>query len=179
MAENIAQAVRYGVLLRGAQSTHLSAGRPTGYRGGTASGSGRSWHGTTAGGESASGYHTYHEGSYATYHGDAAGHYYGGTYSSYHPPTTVNQYYDSGCTDCGGWAAAGAAAAGVAAGRAAGYAAASAASAPPPPPGQGAIYTALPAGCVYRPILQVYGCEGMALKAAYGANGVYYRVVAP
>jgi hypothetical protein len=38
-------------------------------------------------------------------------------------------------------------------------------------------YPTLPAGCIYRPLLAVYGCDGIFLKAAYGANGVYYRVV--
>ena len=56
---------------------------------GTASGSGRSWQGTTAGGESYSGYHNYHQGSYAAYDG-GGGHTTGGSYySSYHPPTVV------------------------------------------------------------------------------------------
>ena len=38
-------------------------------------------------------------------------------------------------------------------------------------------YPTLPAGCIYRPLLAVYGRGGTFLKAAYGANGVYYRVV--
>jgi len=41
----------------------------------------------------------------------------------------------------------------------------------------GGIYPTLPAGCVFRPMLGVYGCGGTFLKPAYGANGVYYRVV--
>jgi hypothetical protein len=38
-------------------------------------------------------------------------------------------------------------------------------------------YPSLPAGCMYRPMLSVYECGGTWLQAAYGANGVYYRVV--
>jgi len=38
-------------------------------------------------------------------------------------------------------------------------------------------YAALPAGCVYRPLPQEYECGGTWFAPAYGANGVYYRVV--
>jgi hypothetical protein len=112
-------------------------------------------------------------------------HYYGGSYTTYHPPTVVNHYYGSGCYDCGGWNTAGAAAVGLAAGTAMGAAGASAASANAYAAGvaagggyaMGAIYPTLPAGCMYRPVLSVYECGGTWLQAAYGANGVYYRVV--
>jgi hypothetical protein len=97
----------------------------------------------------------------------------------------VNHYYGSGCYDCGGWNTAGAAAVGLAAGTALGAAGASAASANAYSAGvaagggytMGGIYPTLPAGCVFRPMLGVYGCGGTFLKPAYGANGVYYRVV--
>jgi len=41
------------------------------------------------------------------------------------------------------------------------------------------IYAKLPAGCAYRsfPGQSYYQCGSMWLEAAYGANGVYYRVV--
>ena len=93
----------------------------------------------------------------------------------------MNSYYGGGCYDCGGWNTAGAAAVGLAAGTALGAAGASAASANAYAAGggyaMGGIYPTLPAGCVYRPVLGVYGCDGTFLKPAYGANGVYYRVV--
>jgi len=114
------------------------------------------------------------------YHGT----YYGGTYATYHPPTVVNSYYGAGCYNCGGWAAAGAAATtGVALGATAatanqaesynaGFAAGSAYA-------LGAIYTNLPGGCVYNPVgtSTYYRCGTAWLSPAYGANGVYYRVV--
>src|SRR5262249_52603640 len=90
-------------------------------------------------------------------------------------------YYGSGCYDCGGWNSAGAAAVGLAAGTAIGAAGARAASANAYAAGggyaMGAIYPTLPEGCVYRPMLGAYGCGGTFFKAAYGANGVYYRGV--
>jgi hypothetical protein len=46
------------------------------------------------------------------------------------------------------------------------------------PVGIGLLYPSLPAGCMYRPLLSTYECGGgVWLSAAYGANGVYYRVV--
>jgi len=136
--------------------------------GGSASGGGGTWHGTTAYGTSVYG---------------GPDRYYGGTYATYHPPTVVNHYYGAGCSDCGGWSTAGAAAAGVALGAAgavvasqnayaAGYAAGSGTV-----HGIGAIYPALPPGCLFRPALGVYECSGTWFKPAYGAGGVYYRVV--
>ena len=140
------------------------AGRGTrpGYRGGTASGGEGSWHGTTAYGTTAYG---------------ADGHYYGGTYSTYHPPTTVNTYSEGGCYGCGGWAAAGAALGAASAARATSANAYAAGVAAGSTAGAGAIYTTLPPGCVYRPVLARYECGGQWLSAAYGANGVYYRAV--
>jgi len=137
----------------------------TGYRGGTASGGGGSWQAHGASGGSA----------YGGYD-----HYYGGSYSTYHPPTVVNTY-GSGCYNCGGWAAAGAVAAGAAIGAAsataasqnayaAGYAAGSMYSV-------GAIYATLPGACEYRPIIGAYDCSGTWFQSAYGAGGVYYRVI--
>jgi hypothetical protein len=111
--------------------------------------------------------------------------------------------YGSGCYNCGGWSTAGAAAAGVAVGVAAGAAVASAnnravaanaynagyvagATTAPPPPApvsksfaMGAIYAALPAGCISPkvPSGTYYLCGNTWFQPAYGANGVYYRVV--
>ena len=62
-----------------------------------------------------------------------------------------------------------------AAGVAAGAAAATAANPP------GTLYGTLPAGCNYRPISgqPYYACSsGLWFVPSYGANGVYYRVVA-
>ena len=42
---------------------------------------------------------------------------------------------------------------------------------------RGAIYPTLPAGCIYRPLPAAYECGGYWLRAAYGANGIYYRGV--
>jgi hypothetical protein len=134
----------------------------TGYRGGTASGSGGSWHATTPYGTTA--------------YGDTD-HYYGGTYSTYHPPTVVDNYYSTGCYDCGGWNTAGAAAVGLAAGAALGAARTSAAATPTYP--IGAVYTTLPGGCVESAVggATYYQCGATWFKASFGANGVYYRVV--
>jgi hypothetical protein len=108
-------------------------------------------------------------------------HYYGGStyYGGYHPPAVVNQYYGTGCYACGGWGAAGAVAAGVAVGAAVG-AAASANAAAAAAYAYGDVYAALPAGCVYAPYYGTayYHCGFTWFSAAYGANGVYYRVVA-
>ncbi len=154
---------------RGTASGGDGSWSASGYRGGSASGGDGSWSGTTPYGTSVYGYH---------------GTYYGGTYATYHPPTVVNSYYGAGCYNCGGWAAAGAAATtGVALGATAatanqaesynaGFAAGSAYA-------LGAIYTNLPGGCVYNPVgtSTYYRCGTAWLSPAYGANGVYYRVV--
>jgi hypothetical protein len=155
----------------------------TGAEGGTASGGEGYWHGTTASGTTA-------YGGYDAYHGAT---YYGGTYSTYHPPTVVDNYYGTGCYDCGGWNAAGAAAVGVAAGTMLGAASANAANANANANAyaagvaagesyaMGAIYTTLPAGCVYSTVgpSNYYSCNGTWFSPSYGANGVYYRVVPP
>lgn len=154
---------------RGTASGGDGSWSASGYRGGSASGGDGSWSGTTPYGTSVYGYH---------------GTYYGGTYATYHPPTVVNSYYGAGCYNCGGWAAAGAAATtGVALGATAatanqaesynaGFAAGSAYA-------LGAIYTNLPGGCVYNPVgtSTYYRCGTAWLSPAYGAKGVYYRVV--
>ena len=128
-------------------------------------------------------------------------HYYGGPdynhgnyYGAYNAPTVVNTY-GAGCWNCGGWNTGGAVAAGLVAGAAVGAAAASSANqtaaynagvaagatsasyASNPP---GTLYGTLPAGCAYRPIgsQAYYSCsDGLWFMPAYGANGVYYRVV--
>ncbi len=188
---------------RGTASGGDGSWSATGYRGGSASGGGGSWHaagaygGTASGGEgswhangayggTASGgggywhatnsYGTTAYGGYNRYYG-GYDHYYGGTYSTYHPPTVVNSYYGAGCFSCGGWSTAGAAAAGAAVGIAAGAAIGAAAVAAPDYV-VGAIYPTLPDGCEYRPFLRVYACGATFFRAAYGANGVYYRVIA-
>lgn len=119
--------------------------------------------------------------------------YYGTTaYPAYHPPTTVN-YYGSSCYNCGGWSAAGAAAAGLAVGAVAGAAVASANSAQATANAYnagvvagasavfapGAIYATLPAGSVTTVVQgQTYYLNGNTwFSPAYGANGIYYRVV--
>jgi hypothetical protein len=99
----------------------------------------------------------------------------------------VNNYYGSGCYNCGGWSAAGAAAVGLAAGTAIGAASASTASANAYAAGvaagsayaMGAIYATLPAGCVSSPFggVTYYRCGATWFSPSYGANGLYYRVV--
>lgn len=153
----------------------------TGFRGGTASGSDGSWHATGASGGTASGGGGYWHatGPYGTtaYNTTA---YYGGTYSTYHPPAVVNSYYGSGCYNCGGWGTAGAAAAGGFLGARLAQARA-AEAAPPQQPTyvMGGIYPSLPAGCVQssQGAGSYYNCNGTWFSAAFGANGVYYRVV--
>jgi hypothetical protein len=178
-------------------------------RGGSAEAGNGSWSATSASGRSNSGsygttaYGThYATGSYggavATNDGHWAGesngayaygsHYYGGStyYGAYHPPAVVNQYYGTGCYSCGGW---GAAAAGLAVGTAIGAAAATtanlnaAAAATAAYRGYivGDTYAALPAGCNYTPMggTVYYSCGGPWFTPYYGANGMYYRVVAP
>jgi len=122
----------------------------SGAHGGTASGGDGSWRATGTNG------HTYYGGP---------DYWHGGYYHSYSSPTVVNSY-GANCYNCGGWNTGGAV---VAAG------AASAAANPP-----GTLYGALPAGCSYRPVgsQPYYSCtSGLWFTPAYGANGVYYRVV--
>ena len=47
--------------------------------------------------------------------------------------------------------------------------------------GAGGIYATLPAGCQYSAVGggTYYNCGGMWLIPAYGANGLYYKQVAP
>jgi hypothetical protein len=102
-------------------------------------------------------------------------------------------YYGSSCYNCGGWSAAGAAAAGLAVGAVAGAAVASANSAQATANAYnagvvagastvfapGAIYATLPTGSVTTVVQgQTYYLNGNTwFSPAYGANGVYYRVV--
>lgn len=93
-------------------------------------------------------------------------------YAPYHPPVAV-PYYSSGCYNCAGAAAAGAVV-GVAAGAAiasANTAAAAYAS--------GVNYAALPVGAtpITRYGTTYYLVGNTWFLPAYGANGVYYRVV--
>jgi hypothetical protein len=141
--------------------THYATGS---YGGAVATNNGH-W-GAESGGQYA--YGTHYAGS-ATYGG------------AYHPPAVVNQYYGTGCYDCGGWSGAGAAAvAGVAVGAAVATANARATYAATPY-AYGDVYAALPAGCGYTPYggVAYYNCGGTIFSPAYGANGVYYRVVPP
>jgi len=185
---------RYGSASGGGGSWSAS-----GWRGGSASGGDGSWNahgaygGSASGGDGswsahgADGGSAYHTSDYygGTYHGTTTAydndHYYGGSYSYYHPPTVTNNYYGGGCYDCGGWSTAGAVAVGAAAGMAIGSAATANAYNAGVVAGStypvGAIYPYLPVGCVYRPIAAAYECSGVWMRPAYGANGVYYRVV--
>lgn len=126
-------------------------------------------------------------------------------YYGYHPPTTVG-YYQAGCYHCGyGAAAAAGAVAGAAIGAAVGTsgtsaaaananaaaananaaaanaaaAAATVARAYPVAYQMGAVYAALPAGCAMPEVngATFYLCSNTWFSPAYGANGVYYRVV--
>jgi hypothetical protein len=171
-----------------------------GYQGGSASGSGGSWSGHNAYGGSASGgegnWHAT-SGNGTTYSGGyhSGGSYYGGSYyGAYHPPTTVN-YYGSSCSNCGGWNTGGAAAVGLVAGVAIGASTANAnnaaaqanaysagvvaGAAAQPAYVMNDIYAVLPPGCAYKPFAgnAYYQCGAAWLEPAYGANGVYYRVV--
>jgi hypothetical protein len=113
----------------------------------------------------------YEHGSAASANGvahasDAGGAWHGSataTSSYYHQPSVVN-HYGTTCVNCrpAEWGAP--AALGVAAGVGTATAVATTVTAPP-------------AGCAYRPILHRYDCGGTWLEPAYGANGVYYRVV--
>lgn len=134
-----------------------------GYEHGTAVGSEGAVHGSTAGG--------YAHGTAVGPEGAAHAGAYGSSY--YHQPAVVN-HYGASCYNCGGAPGWGGAAAGAAAGVAVGAAAAGAAYAASARP---ASYAALPGGCAYQPYAQAYNCGAMWLAPAYGANGVYYRVV--
>jgi hypothetical protein len=171
-----------------------------GAAGGTASGGEGEWHGITAYGTQAYGGYGHptqvygENGSHVAY----PPHYYGGAYyGSYHPPTAVD-YYGNSCGNCGGWsggAVAAAGALGVATGAAVGASEAAASTATAeantsaaytagvaagetaaPPSG---VYTTLPANCLYQAVggSNYFQCGGMWLTAAYGANGLYYKVV--
>jgi hypothetical protein len=156
----------------------------TGFRGGTASGGDGSWSATGFRGGTASGGDGSWQASspYGTAVYGGYDRYYGGTYATYHPPTVVNSYYGAGCYNCGGWAAAGAAL-GLAAGAAGANTATADAYAAGVAAGSaytiGAIYPTLPSGCAYSPVgnASYYLCSGTWFSPAYGANGVYYRVV--
>ena len=124
--------------------------------------------------------------------------YYGAVYPAYHPPTTVN-YYGTTCYNCGGWSTAGAVAAGAMIGVAAATMATSTTNANQAAATQnaynagyvagttaargaytaGSIFAVLPAGCTASMVgsTTYYVCSGSYLVAAYGANGVYYKVV--
>ncbi len=142
------------------------AGDYGGYGHATAVGPNGAWHGSTYGG--------YYHGTAATPYGG----WHTGAYGAYyHQPAVVNSYA-GGCWNCGygGWGYAGAAAAGAVVGAAATAAAANAAAAAWP---VGVTYAYLPPGCVYvhRPLRTFYQCPAGWLAPAYGANGLYYRVV--
>ncbi len=124
-----------------------------------------------------------------------AGSYPSGSYA-YHPPTVVNNY-SVGCYNCGGWSAGAAAATGaavdVAAGVATGtaiasannnaaasaYSAGIAAGAASATYAVGQIVAVVPAGCTTPEVggQTYYLCGNTWFSPAYGANGVYYRVV--
>ncbi|WP_374547859.1 hypothetical protein [Rhodoblastus sp.] len=112
------------------------------------------WHGTAAGPDG-----VYHGGAYG-------GAWHGGAY--YHSPVVVGAY-GGGCPGCWGAGA-------VAAGAVAGAAVATAAAAAWP---IGGTYAYLPSGCAYEAMggAVFYRCGSGWLQPAYGANGVYYRVV--
>ncbi len=116
-----------------------------------------------------------------------------GSYA-YHPPVVVNSYA-AGCYNCGGWAAGAAAVTGAAVGVATGaaiasannsaaaanaYSAGVAAGAASSTYAMGQVVAAVPAGCALT-VAQgqhYYLCGDTWFSPAYGANGVYYRVVA-
>jgi len=140
----------------------------------------------------------YGEGAYhATPYGDTA--YHPPTYAygyGYHPPATVN-YYGAGCYNCGGWDEAGAAVAGAVVGATVATAAESSNTAAATTNAydagvavgsaqaagtyaMGALYPTLPSGCVEPTVKGVayYLCGNTWFQPTYGANGVYYKVVA-
>ena len=112
-------------------------------------------------------------------YGGVSGRGYGGAY----PPAVVNQYYGSGCYNCGGWAGGGAAVTAGMAGLAAGAAlnARAQAEANAQAIAYGTTYAVLPAGCSFGPVngSPYYACGSTWLVPYYGANGTYYRVSPP
>jgi hypothetical protein len=108
-------------------------------------------------------------------------------------------YYGSSCSNCGGWSTAGAAAAGLAVGAVAGAAVgatvanannnAVAANAYNSGYTAGSVNTAYAMGAIYPTVpstgcaqpniggITYYLCGNTWFQPAYGANGVYYRVV--
>jgi hypothetical protein len=108
-------------------------------------------------------------------------------------------YYGSSCSNCGGWSTAGAAAAGLAVGAVAGAAVgatvanannnAAAASAYNSGYTAGTVNTAYTMGAIYPTVpttgcaqpniggITYYLCSNTWFQPAYGANGIYYRVV--
>ena len=148
-------------------------------QGGTVSGGEGSWNATNRYGMDASGGYdkpttvTSGTGTYTAYPANS----YNGTY---HPPTTVNYY-----GNCGGWsggAVAAAGALGVATGAAIGASSeAKATAAGGAAVASAGVYTTLPANCQYEAVVggNYYNCGGTWMAAAYGANGLYYKVVPP
>ena len=104
-----------------------------------------------------------------------------------HPSSSTPD--STGCYNCGGWAAAGAVAAGVVVGATVATANANAAVAAANANANaaaayanytmGEIVPAIPAGCATPVVngITYYLCGNTWFSAAYGANGVYYRVV--
>jgi hypothetical protein len=135
--------------------------------------------------------------TYAAGYHPPAGAYPDGAYA-YHPPTVVNSY-SAGCYNCGGWSAGAAAVTGAAVGMAAGvatgaaiasanssaaaanaYSAGVVAGAASATYAMGQIVAVIPSGCA-TPNVQgqaYYLCGNTWFSPSYGANGVYYRVVA-
>jgi len=139
------------------------------------------WGGTTTGAFGAGAVHRtpYGTTAYASRYRRPTGYY------GYHPPVTAG-YYHARCYYCGAVGAAVGAAAGVAIGAAATSAIVSAAAANAVATAgvvaayqMGAAYAALPAGCGQATVQTAtyYVCNGTWFSPAFGANGVYYRVV--
>lgn len=155
--------------IHGPNGTTYMAGRPGEGASAVHVNDNGTWH---AGGVNANG-GTWHSDGY---HGNS---YYAG---GWHSPTVVNNYVGGGCAGCwggGGWGGAVAGAAvGTAVGVAAGAAIASAAR--PYPVGQ-VIVTPPASGCGYQGYAGVnyYVCGPTWFRPYYGANGLYYKVVAP
>jgi hypothetical protein len=129
--------------------------------------------GTTTGAYGMGAVHTT-PGGFTTYRPPAYG--YGG-YAPYVRPVGV-PYYHPGCYDSCGAAVAAGAVVGLAAGAVAGAAVARANAIPAYP--LGANFSALPAGAVYvdRGGVAYYQLGNSWLRPSFGANGVYYSVVA-
>lgn len=180
--------------------------KANGAYGGSAQGGGGSWSGHNAYGGSASGGDGSWN-AHGAYGGSASGgyhqptnvyassaHYGGSYYGAYHPPTTVN-YYGSSCSNCGGWNSGAAAATGYIVGHAVATAQANAqtqtatanayaagvatgAAISQPAPVVNDVYAKLPANCQYiAGASAFYRCGTTWLEPAFGANGVYYRVI--